>query len=743
MNGRRFLGTMSVQSMSCFNDWEIRPLLVLVLALLLALWGLIATESLGLSVPFLRQIIGFLLLTFIPGILLLRIFRIHNLGVVRTVVYSAGLSLATLMFTGFFANVVFPLFGIFYPISLWPLMTTISTLVGILGLVAWIRDRDFKASISINFHEVFSPPVLVFFLLPFGAIASTYLMNFYDTNVLQMIVLLVVALVPVVITYTQLVPEKYYPYIIFCLAITLLYHTVLISTHVWGWDIQYEYYLTNKVVQNSVWDTVVTYSNCDTMLSLVMLAPAYSILLGMGLEWVFKIVYPLIFALVPFGLYAVYQKQTPKKIAFLACFFFVSIYIFYIEMLSLARQEIAELFLVLVLLSMIDRDLSGSQKSALLLIFTASVIVSHYGISYIFMLMLLLALVVASLGYYFGPQNWIKRFFNIAQERVSFFTETPVQRLSFKSFTKPLHFIIWYSVILLAWSLYTADSSSFKSVIRIARPILSNLSSDLLNPGAAQGLGKIVAEGATSLHEIWKYLHLLTILFIILGFVITILIRQKGVVFNIQYLLLTCGALGLCIGGVGLPYFASALNTSRLYQICLILLAPFCIIGGIALASGLRNLSNPQIRSLRIIATFLGVFLLFNCGWVYEACVDEPTSFALNSTVDYPVFSEQEIFGALWLVDVKDNRPIIADVHRSLLLTSFVGRSASNDVQTKISGDADCYMYIGRLNIINNHIAVSGDNGVMASIQFIEISNLYEGENAIYTNGCSEIYSSW
>jgi uncharacterized membrane protein len=353
-----------------------------------------------------------------------------------------------------------------------------------------------------------------------------------------------------------------------------------------------------------------------------------------------------------------------------------------------------------------------------------------------------LALVTAGLGYYFRIQNWINWFSNQVQKRISLFAELPMQRLNFKPSARFLQFVIWYWVFLLVWSLYTAGSSTFKSIIRIAHPVINNISSDLLSPAAAQGLGKIVAEAATPLHEIWKYLHLLTILFIISGFFVTIMIRQKGVKFNNLYLLLACGALGICIGGVGLPYFASALNTSRLYQICLILLAPFCVIGGIALTSRLRDLSNPRTRSLQIIAIFLGIFLLFNCGWVYEACLDDPTSFALNSSLDYPVFSEQEILSSLWLVDVKDSRPITADLHRSLLLTGFVGRSASSNMQAVVSDDIDSYIYMGRLNVINNHVAVSDDNDVMASIQFIEISSLYEDKNAIYTNGGSEILLS-
>ena len=564
-------------------------------------------------------------------------------------------------------------------------------------------------------------------------------MNIYGINTLQMILLLVIALVPVVIACTRFIPEKYNPYAVFSVAITLLYHTALISTHIWGWDIQYEYYLINTVIQNSFWDFT-AYSNCNAMLSLMTLAPTYSILLGMELEWIFKIIYPFFFALVPLGLYAVFQKQTTDKISFLACFFFMSIFVFYIEMLSLARQEVAELFFVLILLSLIDQNLSRQRKSALFLIFSASLVVSHYGLSYIFMLMLLLALAIAVVEYHVGILDCIIRFLNQINERVNLFRGVELQKISLKPPVIPIHLVIWYGLFLLVWYIYMTSSSSFKSVVYLARPLLKSASSDLLNPDTVQGIAVVVNEAATPLHEVGKYLHLLTIFFIVVGFVVTVVTRQRGINFDLQYLLLSCGALGICIGGVTLPFFASALNTSRLYQISLILLAPFGIIGGIALTSRLRNLSDPCNHSLHIVAIFLGIFLLFNCGWVYEVCQDESTSFALNSSLDYPVFNKQEVLGSLWLTDSKDGRPVAADAHRRLLLSGFVGRPACRDIQTAVLGDADYYVFIGQHNILHEHITVIRIIGVTPLTQFIEIADLHEEKNGIYSNGGSKIY---
>ncbi|KAF5082953.1 hypothetical protein DSECCO2_93540 [anaerobic digester metagenome] len=730
---------MQVKDIFQINDWNIRHFFVLVLSLLLTFWGSIALDNLGLPISLLRQVIGFFFLTFIPGLLLLRVLRIHYLGAVTTIVYAAGLSLAILMFTGFFADIVYPLFGIFHPISLWSLMTTISALVGALYFLAWVRDRDFVAPISINLHEIFSPPVLALSLLPFGAIAGTYLMNFYDTNTLQMVLLLVIALMPVVIIWTRFIPEKYYPYAVFSVAITLLYHTALISTYIWGWDIHLEYYLTNTVIKSSFWDFT-AYSSLNAMLSLVTLAPTYSILLGMELGWVFKVIYPFFLALVPLGLYVVFQKQVSKEIAFLACFFFTSIFVFYTEMISLARQEVAELFLVLILLSIIDQDISRQQKSALFIIFGASLVVSHYGLSYIFMLLLLLALAIGAIKSRFGIQDYINRPFDRIQEKTGHYTGLILRKTDHMPSIIPLHLVIWYGMFLLAWDAIIANFSTLKSVESITESILKNVSSDLFNLDAAQGIAVIVTETATPVREITKYLHLLTMVLIVVGFVVSIVMRQGENKFDTRYLLLSFGALGICIGGVALPYFASALNTTRLYQISLILLAPFGVIGGIALITKLKDRSDPHNRSLHAVAMFFGIFLLFNCGWVYEISHEE-SYFSLNNSLDSPVFSEQEIYSVLWLADMKDARPVAADVHRILLLYGFVEKSACHEIQTAISGDADCYIFLGKYNLHHKHVAIHPMVGVTRSRQYVEINSLHEKNNLIYADGDSKIYS--
>ncbi len=115
-----------------------------------------------------------------------------------------------------------------------------------------------------------------------------------------------------------------------------------------------------------------------------------------------------------------------------------------------------------------------------------------------------------------------------------------------------------------------------------------------------------------------------------------------------------------------LPFFSSALNTTRLYQITLIFLAPFFVIGVLEAFRFLRrflrrtDLDLSGETATRAIAAFLCIFVLFNTGFVYSALGDEPTSIALDDRIDYPRFNSQEIAGALWLHAV-GNRTINSD----------------------------------------------------------------------------------
>ena len=90
------------------NDWDNRRLFWTLQALQITLIVVVCLDLIGYHIPIAREALAFLYVTFLPGVLVLKALRLHGLGTIETVLYSVGLSLAVLMFTGLAANIIYP-----------------------------------------------------------------------------------------------------------------------------------------------------------------------------------------------------------------------------------------------------------------------------------------------------------------------------------------------------------------------------------------------------------------------------------------------------------------------------------------------------------------------------------------------------------------------------------------------------------------------------------------------------------
>lgn len=739
---------MQINNPIQMNDWEIKKFLKVVLAIQLAMLGVIGLDAIGLQIPILGQLIGFIYLTFIPGILILRILKLHKLGNIETLLYTVGLSIATLMFTGLFMNTVYPLFGVSGPISITPLIITISVIVLMLCILCYIRDRDFSESSFIDVGGVLSPPALFLCSIPFLAVFGTYLVNFHHNNILLMFLVVIIALIVILIAFDKFIPKNLYPLAVFVIAISILFHNSLISMYIWGCDINYELYLTNLVKTDFIWDPTM-YGTCNAMLSLVMLAPIYSIISNMHIAWVFKIIYPLLFSLVPLGLYRVFQKQTGDKIAFLSCFFFVSVFTFYTEMLALARQQIAELFLILLILVMIDKNMDKMKRAFLSIVFGISLAVSHYGLSYIYMFCLISAWLLLVSGENPAIQELKSNFYSKFGKKIEKPAGNPVSSKVDRTISST--FVLLFITFTLAWYMYVSSSTAFNAIVSIGDRIASSIFTDFLNPEAAQGMDIILGKTVSPLHDVTKYLHLLSQFFILVG-VITLMLNRRGMKFEREYEAFSYANLIICSGSIALPYFASALNTTRLYQIALIFLAPFCVIGGITVFKVLSRIvkaswTNESVRSsLKILSVFLAIFLLFNSGWIYEVADDGPVSISLSQDkllVFRAVIHEQDMAGAEWLsVHRKNSIPVYADDYTHAAVTlwayGFVPKEQVIRVikePTEIKDDS--YVFLSYVNVAWDAIFFSPEGKPILyslnSTTFFHLVNNHK--NKIYDNG--------
>ena len=94
------------------------------------------------DIPVLRQILGFMSLTFLPGWLIVHILKINNLSSSVKLVLSVGLSVAFVMFFGLLINTLYPLLGYSRPLDTLSAVSSFS--VALLFMAAIASPQKWK-----------------------------------------------------------------------------------------------------------------------------------------------------------------------------------------------------------------------------------------------------------------------------------------------------------------------------------------------------------------------------------------------------------------------------------------------------------------------------------------------------------------------------------------------------------------------------------------------------------------------
>lgn len=714
------------------NNWELRRFLEVMLIIQVAVYLVVF-----LDIPVARQIIGFLYLSFIPGMILTRVLRLHKLETLETILFSVGLSIAFLMFIGSLMNGLYPFIGISAPLSTLSLIVTISVCLTVMLYVVSYVDKDFSSSIEGNL-KIRSSILLLFLplLSVFGTLSVSYLHNNYALLLMMMFIsVLVFACVS-----KKLVFPTSYPLTILMIALALLFHTSLFSSRLIGADIHLEYYVFDLAKGNSFWQHIIpsatlTTSTYNSMLSITVLPSIYAHILNVEGVWVFKVIYPIIYSMVPLGLYQICKKyiykeqgnldaKTKKRniVAFLGVFFFISGFSFYTEMPAVARQEIAELFFILLIFVMFNKKIDLSKRRILFIIFCASLVVSHYGLSYIGML--------------FISSAWLSLLFmKGATARVN---ETLTGTL-----------VALYFLTIFSWNTFVSGSASLETFTEYGKRVFTHFFTDLFNPQTRHpdvlkflGAGQHLSIG----HQIGRIVFYLTVLFIVIC-VIRLVIERKETEFDRKYVLMSLSSFVILSMCVILPYFAG-LNMTRVYHITLFFLAPLCVLGGDTafqiMSKVIPILKHTNIR-LILVSIVLVAYFLFQIGFVYEVIGDVPMSFSLSADrMDKLVFDsyyiyEKEVYGARWLSNYKFvSSNVYADyIAKHHVLTSYamIPQTYIHELSNTTETIEGTYVYLRRLNVVDD--LVSGKYDMW---NITEIPSLLNLKNKIYSNGGSEIY---
>jgi len=611
-------------------------------------------------------------------------------------------------------------------------------------------EIDNRHSIEISSNITITKIILISFLisLPFLSILATLMYDYFYNSILTLMLILLLSIVPILISLNE-IPEKLLPLTIVVTALTLLYITSLNSIYLWGPDVHQEYFLANLVRTTSFWDSEIP-NNYNSMLSVVILAPIISIISGISLVWVFKIIYPLLFSIVPLILYRLYKNQTNHKISFLATFFFISVFTFYTEMVGLARQQIGEIFFSLIILLLIDKNIISnlSKRKLLLYIYGASLILSHYSLSYIFIGLSVSVLLL----YYVQKNTYIP---NILKKYRGTYLNPDI--LTLGTMTINTNFIIFLLIFNIIWYIFISEAKTFLMILHLITNISRAVYLDLFNPQAVQGLYILLRTEKTYLHQITKILHIVMQFFISIGIIDTAMKKNKEKI-EYEFFSFSIFCLILNIFSLILPYLSSSLNTSRIYHITLIFLSPYSVLGIISIFERIRLFNTIYKEfSIKLLSIILSIFLLFNTGFMYTLKnVDDSIAnpfWAINNgeandrlTLYNSYTPIEDIASARWLSKYRGLLNVYSDYrsrNNPLNAYSMISRNEVILISETIRDiDVNSYVYIRKLNIFDNLMEgprrLTGTTIVFNSTNII--SDLSEKSNIIYSNGGSILY---
>jgi len=701
---------------------------LLITVLVLQVFQLITYFSFFDGVPLIRQFAVFIFLTFCPGLVILKLFILSKLDLTEMALFSLGCSLAFVMLFGLVLNILLPLVGIAKPFSRDVLLVSINAVLFLLLVFARSRHGKTIPMFHTSHLRISELPIIIVLLaIPTLSAVGAFLVNSGQSNLIFLLMFLVISIVVVLAVLSKkLLPVRFYPLALLAISMALLFHTSLISNSIYGWDVHTEYQVAQQTIDSKYWDSSAfaskQFGKMNGMLSVTILPAIYSLLSGISLTWVMKLIFPFLFSFVSLGLYKLFNSRWGARTSFLSVFFFVSNGTFFTEMITLERQMIAELFYVLLLLMLFvffQKNENTSNKFFYLVFFEAGLVVSHYAIAYIVAFLLLFGL---------------------------------IYMFVFKKTTKALSpsKVMLLFVLMFVWYIYVSQGNAFADFVRMANNMITNFISDIFNP-AARGNDAMKALGlvsaSSSLHMISRYLFDLTIVLIAVGFIELIAKKRKLFPEKDYDVLIYLNVIGLGLSVV-LPNFATTLRITRMYHILLLAMAPLCITGGLFLFRFIsRNKVKKKYCTLLLTLLVLVPFFLFQTEVVYEITQNISYSIPLSR---YRLGLGLYLNGFFYMQDVQGAKWLLNNVNKGVAIYSDDGASSTVLVSygmmdfdrtgvypltnmTVIARDG--FVYLSGQDTIFDYVISDGNYYTTSQIR-----SVIDSANSIYSNDVCYIY---
>lgn len=510
-----------------------------------------------------------------------------------------------------------------------------------------------------------------------------------------------------------------YPLVLYFSSVSLCLLVTCAGPGLVGGDIHLDYYYALLRNGQTTWEPLVGIPQGTSILSYFT-----------SWIWAYKVIYPMIYCTVPVILYNIYTKWLSTKKAFLASIFFIVFPTFFLEIPTIARQMVAEVFLALSYYLILKSTLRLRYKLPLLFITGASMPLFHYSIGIVALVVLGISLLVSLILKAGKKRELITCILGIIIVGGSYLSvaqEASVAR-------KVLHLLNYYipNEIGIKISVDPIVIPSRDPGVGNPVPSVVGNATSTKKPFIERYeslVREAIGVGFTDYSTLGKAFRIIQwVLLFILGIGLSFLIKKK------EYFTIAIGSIIivlLCL----VPGWASILNLTRYVHIASFILAPALVY---------------SIKKEWILGLLLSVYLTFTSGLVFEAS-SQPNIATFNLPYN-PGLSDYRIdLGATFTEGDKEVReyivennlfPLYSDDYGTNLIGEVIGlRGDINWALPKTPRELEVqskYLYLRSRNIEEGYVVTWWNIGLRRYWP-LEDFGIDPNENIVFQSGDARV----
>jgi len=529
--------------------------------------------------------------------------------------------------------------------------------------------------------------------------------------------------------------------------VLLIYQTSLLTNNLVGSDIHLEYYYAHQPILQGYSD-VSTYAYINICLPITVLIPMYSVLTGIEVMWVFKVVQPLVLAILPVILYKIFKLQFGKFVGILSVVFFITLPFFTMDIVQLVRQQYAMIFFGLVALVLMGRSIRVWVKIILASVFGIGVIISHYGVGTGFMWYL----AIGCLGMFILRFHWFQRFWKWV---IKYDIPVDISSMTWKSV------FVWLAVAIICIGgglLYykyvgsgfamdnavvtsvnianaTVNVSSESQTVSATTPQVSvdwwklfgmSFREPLLKTAIGLDFGD-----ASPLGKLWRVFLFLVEFCIIIG-VLMVIFRPMPRI-RTEYFIFTVTSAFVVLGLYILPTKGFGMGAVRVLVVTLIFMSPLFIFGVEAIAQWVVKLFKKQWKRLYLTIGLIAVllpYILFNSGAIFELIksdridyIDIPFSPAFSGhRLDMTAyFADEDVEAMEWVQGkISKEYPLFGDWHSYQLAWQYLGKYDVTQGIEVFCKYKQGYVFLRKWNVEHEELTTGTSYGCRKSVPWLE-----------------------